>query len=241
MKFLHQEGGIRYGSIVLLATFGIYNIQRITKTKNTSNKSEQLDWINNNKLLLLILSGVALIGSLIIFSSIARLHSVILLSISALISFWYVFPIFKLPLRSVPFFKSVFVALTWTFTVIVLPMVGQYSTKEIFLQFFPFFLFFLGLAIPFDIRDLKHDSDQLQTIPQLFGVVGARIIAISAILIFYLIFAYFNVFMRFNLAFALTICGIVLLISKVEAHRNEPYLSLLDLSMAAIGVVLYMA
>ena len=241
MKFLHQEEGIRYGSIVFLATFGIYNIQRITKTKNTSNKSEQLDWINNNKLLLLILSGVALIGSLIIFSSIARLHSVILLSISALISFWYVFPIFKLPLRSVPFFKSVFVALTWTFTVIVLPMVGQYSTKEIFLQFFPFFLFFLGLAIPFDIRDLKHDSDQLQTIPQLFGVVGARIIAISAILIFYLIFAYFNVFMRFNLAFALTICGIVLLISKVEAHRNEPYLSLLDLSMAAIGVVLYMA
>ena len=241
VNFLDQDSAIRFGSMVFLSTFGIYNLQRIVKSTNTRYKSEQLEWINNNKIVLTILSIAALIGSVMIFRGIANPQSVILLLISGMISIWYVFPIFKRRLRSIPFFKSVFVSLTWTIVVIALPMIGQFPVNQILLQFLPFLFFFLGLAIPFDIRDLKYDSDQLQTIPQLVGVVGARIIAISAILIFYILFAYFNSFMRYYLSFSMVICGIIIIIAKVEIEKNEPYLSLLDSSMALLGLVLFMA
>jgi hypothetical protein len=202
-----------------------------------------LAWVANHKNLLIIASIVALMAALILFLSGSYDFSktLLLLFVSSVIAIWYVFPVFRLPLRAIPNVKAIVVALIWTVILIVLPVVGKKGMVELFTQTVPFFFFFLGLAIPFDIRDIRFDSDQLRTIPQQFGISGARIFSILLILLFYLLFAYFNVFMRYSLSFALTICGIILLISKVEVDRNEPYLSLLDLSMAILGIVLFMS
>ena len=38
-------------------------------------------------------------------------------------------------------------------------------------------LFIIGITIPFDIRDLSFDPASYKTIPQLFGIKGAKVVA----------------------------------------------------------------
>jgi len=61
---------------------------------------------------------------------------------------------------------------------------SQIYYKDSFVLFFQFFVFVVICTIPFEIRDLKYDSNELRTIPQIFGIKKSKYISYVFILIF---------------------------------------------------------
>ena len=53
------------------------------------------------------------------------------------------------------------------------------------------FTFILAITIPFDIRDLNYDSENLKTLPQIVGSIGCVLILLS-ILIVLIFYSYFK-------------------------------------------------
>ncbi|MDC1335737.1 hypothetical protein N8221_00560 [Flavobacteriaceae bacterium] len=60
----------------------------------------------------------------------------------------------------------------------------QIYYKDSFVLFFQFFVFVVIYTIPFEIRDLNYDSNELRTIPQIFGIEKSKYISYVFILIF---------------------------------------------------------
>ena len=53
------------------------------------------------------------------------------------------------------------------------------------LLFVQFFLFVIVCTMPFEIRDLKYDSNDLKTIPQIYGINNSKYIVMYLFLFFF--------------------------------------------------------
>ena len=75
-------------------------------------------------------------------------------------------------LRNIPGLKILLIALVWGITTVLLPIIDveKTITLNIGLQTFQRILFVIVLTLPFDIRDLRFDHKNLQTLPQILGV-----------------------------------------------------------------------
>ena len=88
-------------------------------------------------------------------------------------------------LRKVPFSKIFVISLIWTISTMLLLAFENYIpiTQNIVLHLISRFLFVFAITIPFDIRDLKYDAQNLKTIPLFFGVQKSKIIGVLALII----------------------------------------------------------
>lgn len=79
---------------------------------------------------------------------------------------------FQKSLRSISYLKIIIVALVWSGTTVLFPVLtnDKMIDTNIFLLCIQRFLIVAVLILPFDIRDLKYDAISLQTIPQKIGV-----------------------------------------------------------------------
>ena len=71
------------------------------------------------------------------------------------------------------------VAICWSGSTVLLPFIESkqmdyYGSLVLFVQFF---LFVVIYSMPFEIRDLKYDSKELRTIPQIFGIKKSKYIS----------------------------------------------------------------
>ncbi|TDT46970.1 hypothetical protein CLV90_1037 [Maribacter spongiicola] len=91
--------------------------------------------------------------------------------------------------RSFSGLKILIVAAVWAGTTVILPAISQLDTISwnVKIETFQRFLFVLILLVPFEIRDLKYDNDELKTLPQRVGVKGAKMIGYGWTILFYLI------------------------------------------------------
>lgn len=89
-------------------------------------------------------------------------------------------------LRSLGKTKIYIVAFCWVISCVVAPYIHYKQTINwgLFLKSLQVFILIIALIIPFDIRDLKYDSSNLKTIPQLIGVQKAKFIAVSLLVLF---------------------------------------------------------
>lgn len=104
------------------------------------------------------------------------------------ISVAYSTPIFwfkngKIPLRKIPFIKIVIVALVWTLTTVVLPYYFLWKNANFWLEVVQRFLWIIVLIIPFEIKDLTNDGIDLQTIPQIVGINGAKHLGLGILIL----------------------------------------------------------
>ncbi|MCM4157487.1 hypothetical protein [Gramella sp. AN32] len=92
-------------------------------------------------------------------------------------------------LRSLPTIKVFIIALVWAGTTFLLPLIdaGNILGTEILIDFFQRFLFVLVLILPFEIRDLQFDKEDLATIPQLLGVLQTKIFGTFLLFIIFFI------------------------------------------------------
>ena len=99
----------------------------------------------------------------------------------------YALPVFskKRNLRSISGLKIFIISVVWAGVTVLLPVIestGEMnsSTGIAFLQRF---LLILVLILPFEIRDIKYDLQQLGTIPQKIGVTKTKILALLLLLV----------------------------------------------------------
>lgn len=137
----------------------------------------------------------------------------------------YIFPFFsKKNLRSVSRLKIFLVAFCWALVVVVAP-VYHYNMKlslQVVFESIQIFILIVALIIPFDIRDLRSDSNFLQTIPQLIGVKKSKQVA-YVLLITYLLM---DVTMWGWQLYQLTFILLIVAIRKMPSKPIKYYCSL---------------
>jgi 4-hydroxybenzoate polyprenyltransferase len=120
------------------------------------------------------------------YSFLLSMESRILLIFLSILSFCYSLPLFtlgeqKFGLRNIPGLKTFLIALVWTMSCVLLPVLEaqdlhltDIAMRDITIMIAKRFLLIFALAIPFDIRDLFSDRQAgLKTIPVAWGEKNA--------------------------------------------------------------------
>ncbi|HEY0055917.1 MAG TPA: hypothetical protein VGB63_11210 [Pedobacter sp.] len=224
--------------ILFFATISLYNFSMLISRPAEPKKSpfRRVRWIDNHHRLMITLTLIAILSSMMaaLFLSTA---SQILLLFLGVISVCYNLPLFtvgdqKFGLRNVPGLKLFLIALIWSLSCVLLPIVELGNTQQIvippndtILLIAKRFLFIAAITVPFDIRDLFQDrSNELKTIPVILGERKSYMIC-QGFLLVYLIFLFLFT-AQFNsdfFALTLTILLTGWLIFKSEWKRNEYY------------------
>ena len=170
---------------VFFATFLSYNFIRSYKIKEIDIFS--MSWITSHKNILIFLNLISIVFLIILTFNIRFLAFLILIPF-ALATFFYIVP-FRIDnknLRSIASLKLFLIAITWAGTTVLFPLFQNdlFINSEVMIIFLQRFLFIFALIIPFDIRDIQVDHNQLKTIPQIFGVIRSKIISGIALILF---------------------------------------------------------
>ena len=114
-------------------------------------------------------------------------------AIPALLTAAYALPLFRsgTNLRHVYGAKLFIIGIVWALVTVGLPFAAHQgelpALSALFTEGFQRLLFVMVLTLPFDIRDIQTDMDQLGTIPQIFGIRTTRTIGLVTLTIVLLI------------------------------------------------------
>ena len=155
-----------------------------------------------------------------------RLMSIMLLISLSIINFIYAFPVFSKAknLRNLPLVKIYIIAMVWSITCVFLPIIEYQVNFELdyIYMFLQQFLMVVVLMIPFEIRDLKYDLVKLQTLPQILGILNAKILA-GILLIFITILSFY--FFESNMIFSIVFSFFSFLLIAYSSKNQSLYYS----------------
>lgn len=235
---LNISNSISYGWINFCFILSIYSLQRIADKSNFHLKDLFINFAVNTDYQLLFFFFCC--GTISFFCTVNFIFPIIILSaLFLLIALGYTMPIFGKKLREIPYLKDWVIAGTWTFAIVLFPLLneGLYQSEWIpFLLIFTLYIF--ALVIPFDVRDLYIDFRYQKTLPQLVGPSNASLIAIFLILIYFAVhflvpFEQNNFFL---IALALGLMLQIILIYRIGFMNKEKQVPLLDWSIAIVGL-----
>ncbi|PKR81873.1 hypothetical protein CW751_00615 [Brumimicrobium salinarum] len=236
---------IGIGITVFFATLFIYNIQRILRLGEIKVKSsDRHHWLENHTVFIKILAGIGIIGSVLTYFLVLGWNiDFWFLAFSAIIGVLYAMKIHpkSMALRDIPYAKIYLIAAQWALVSVYWPYMRIADTTD-----FPvglglsIFFFILAATVPFDIRDLVYDGKQKSTIPQIFGVKGAKIIALvfaglsaMSLYLFFPEVVHLWVFYGCYLVLGMLIVG-------SRTNRHEMYYSgIIDGWIIAYGLLIY--
>ena len=224
----------KVSQFVFFATIFSYNFQRIVRLKKEQ-KHARKDWLNQHRLsvyLLILVGGFMSLYRFIDFRTSTQLAIIF----SGVLSIFYPFG-----LRKIPFTKIFVISFVWTISTMLLLVIEKNIpiSQNITLHLLSRFLFVFSITIPFDIRDLKYDSQNLRTIPLFFGALKSRFIAVFALFIcgVIAIFQYFENALIFSNLLALILLYFLssIFIVKSDESRGEMYFSFWGESLSILG------
>ena len=223
-EILFNTANYKISQFVFFATIFTYNFQRIVRVKRGENHIRK-HWLQaNNKLLYLFVLLSGIMSSYLFFQF--QILTQIAIVFSGVLSLLYPFG-----LRKIPFSKIFVISLVWTISTMLLLVLENnlIITQNIVLHLMSRFLFVFAITIPFDIRDLKYDAQNLQTIPVFFGASKARFMAFIALFICGIIgfFQYTQNALIFSKLLALILLYFMasIFIAKSDESKGEMYFS----------------
>lgn len=231
-----------YGLISTLATFSVYNLQRIAKLRYSYNNL-WMHWVIKHKMLIILLSGLAGIisGALLLFVTGINWSRLYLLLPFLFVVFFYVYRLGKKSLRDLPFLKIFLIAITWAFVLYVFPLINEGIQPNWYIAV-GIFIYVVAVTIPFDIRDLKLDAPGQMTFPQILGVPGAKALSISLLLISYGLFVWVNWSLRHEVLLYVSLILHLLLLYYVSEKSSDLYVAgLIDGIIALTGICFFLA
>ena len=172
--------------------------------------------------------------SLIYFTFQLQLKSVLLLVVSFLftlfysLSFSWFHPKLNFGLRNVPGLKVFLIAFVWSIVTVLFPVVelSVVWSIDILFSLIQLFLFVVVLMLPFEIRDLKYDSKQLNTLPQVLGVRITKILGtVLALMVFLLEFFKNDISQKQIIVSGLVLCVLAFLVNFSELKQSKYYAS----------------
>lgn len=225
-------------ALLFCSTLALYNFSVLMSKPAEPRRSpfRRVRWIFSHYRLTISLTIVAIVSvSVLIFF--LKIPSIILLSFLGLISIAYNIPLFslnerKFGLRNIPGLKLFLIAIIWSFSCVLLPIVEgsarhlvDIKVADTVLLVGKRFLFIAAITVPFDIRDLFQDKHfNLKTIPVMLGERKAYLFCQLLLVIYVSLLLMFT--RDFNADFwALTVTAAVSgwLILKSEIKKDEFY------------------
>lgn len=183
-----------------IATFLFYNFSLwLSIPQNVANSPfQRTKWFVRNKALMI---AVAFVSLPFLIYSLYHLHieTLFLFLLCGGLSIGYLFPIIRfhrrrISLREVFGLKVFVIALVWTLLVAGEPVVeylatgGEVNKNAVLFWLVLVFLFFVGITLPFDIRDRWQDRGyNLKTIPVLIGEGWSKTICYSLIVVHFVL------------------------------------------------------
>lgn len=145
-------------------------------------------------------------------------------------------------MRQIPHLKIHLISITWVVVVFLFPMINEAAVNldlnTLFIIGGAHYLYVIAVAIPFDIRDLKYDTPEQKTIPQVIGVRASKIVSMSLLGMFALIMVYFvDSQLINNKGFLVAIEIQMILVAFMNEKRSDIYCAgLIDGSIALLGL-----
>jgi len=103
----------------------------------------------------------------------------------------YTVPVFpnRNNLRTIARVKIFIIAVVWTGITVVVPIVYAKATinLDFVIESVQRFLFIIVMMLPFEIRDLKFDATELETIPQTIGITRTKVFGSILLVVFLLL------------------------------------------------------
>ena len=148
--------------------------------------SKLTNWTSDNKLYYLMSGLIGGAGSLWLVFYLSK-EALIIIIICAGVSALYPIQFLskgQIALRNVAGLKLFVISAVWTIVTVVLPAVeaGIAVGFELITLTIQRFLFVMAITIPFDIRDLRIDHPDLNTLPYRIGIKASRSLARLAML-----------------------------------------------------------
>lgn len=173
-----------------------------------------------------ILLTVVLLSVLLLITTVFFLpiESQLILFLTFVLVMLYCLPLpgFKINFRGLKGLKIHLVALSWTLTVVFLPLsiAGENLTLSSCVYAIQRYLFVVVATLPFEIRDLKSDNPNLSTWPQKWGIKRTKIIGTALLFAFVGIefFSPMSSHLSSTLG-AVFVLSILLLYSKAEQSK----------------------
>ena len=232
---------IWYGSFVFSSTLLTYNFQRLIKSNQIiQNPTNHILWVQTHKKNLNFIfyscSFLCLVSFLKVYNW--GLTSFFILSISLLISLLYVFKIKTKSLRDIPHLKIHLIAIIWVVAIGIFQLLNEQNFKcENWLFVLAHYFYIVAVTIPFDIRDLKYDNPSQRTIPQVVGIIKAKIISILFLIIYFILAINLQENLIKNISFIGVIISTIILILTASKNRNEfHYSGLIESSILFLGL-----
>jgi len=226
-------------AFVFFSTLLVYNLSMLLSKPKEPHKSpfKRVRWIFSHHRLIIsitLIAALCVIPTALLYLS---FEAKLLMGFVGAIAIAYNLPFLsinqkKIGLRNLPGIKLFLIALVWSVSCVLLPIVeleNDYGIavplSETLLLVAKRFLFICAITIPFDIRDLFQDKlYELKTIPVMWGEKKAWIFCQA------LLAAYLILLILFTKTINLDVIGIALtifltgwLIFKSNLKRNEYY------------------
>ncbi len=226
-------------AFICCSTLLVYNLSMLLVKPVAPQNSvfKRVRWIFKHLRLQISVTLVAAISVVALALFYLSIPAILLMSFVGLIALAYNYPLFKIKqqqirIRNLPGLKLFLIALVWTLSCVLLPMVEvgykygiSIPTNEILLLLTQRFLFICALTIPFDIRDLFEDNlYHLKTIPVILGerktIIFCQLLLAGALILMFLFTKNLNL-ANIGLSFTFILTG--WLIFKAKLKKNEYY------------------
>lgn len=200
LSFAHSsisefDNALTYTWFVFFGTWSIYNLLRVVSLFRRVQQSANWKTVPDLffvplHILISALSGVTAL--ILLFFLNFDTNQILFIGVLFFLTLSYRFRWFKVggvktALSDLPHLKSILVALVWTIICSIIP--SQFDQSKALL-FVSMFIYFLGLTIPFDIRDYQNDAPSRRTIPQVFGLKNARNMSLALLLLAHVLLTY---------------------------------------------------
>lgn len=167
---------------VFFSTVFTYSALKLRRGANEPASTTHHTWADSNNQLYKNVLLISLIGTLSFFINLniqAKLTVVVLALITAFYGFISVPFTNGRKLRHLGLLKTLFVALVWSVTTVLVPLAGQYpDTDMLVFLLIRRFVFVAALTMVFEVKDYENDKQaKLKTLPMVLGVEGTKILA----------------------------------------------------------------
>lgn len=226
-------------AIIFFGTIGIYNFSMLLSKPKKPKDSPyiRVRWIFSHHRLIISITLISVLCLIPLGLLYLSIEAKLLMIFTAVLALGYNIPFLtlnnqKIGLRNIPGIKLFLIALVWSVSCVLLPVVElehnyqiNISTAETLLLVAKRFLFIAAITIPFDIRDLFQDKlYALKTIPVMLGEKKAYIFCQ------FLLIGYLALLLLFRqatisdiIALTLTLLLTGWLIFKSNIKKNEYY------------------
>ncbi len=213
---------------VLFSTIVAYNFIRLYR--KSAIKSWFSSWIEENNIKILLLSVLSM-GMMFYVAFQLETKAILSLAPFFIMTLFYVIPMERVfpaigSLRTVAGIKIFIIAACWAGVTVIFPLLNYDSaiSFEMLVIFVQRFLFVIAITIPFDLRDLSHDEDDLKTLPQLIGVSKSKKLGLFLLMLFLGLDFLLSDVHQLRVTFVIALISLLFLI-RSNTNQNKYYSS----------------